>query len=69
MNRVTICRPKCFDIVTLKILSTSCFRYNSEEKKHKIPESENKAKQNWYEFSCASCLTKCLENFEKMAGF
>ena len=46
MNRVTIYKTKCIDIVTLQILPISCFRYNSEEKKHKNPESESEAKKN-----------------------
>ena len=33
MNRVTICRAKCLDIETVKVLPISCFRYNSDEKK------------------------------------
>ena len=36
MNRVTICRAKCLDIVALKLLPTSCFRYNAEEKSTKF---------------------------------
>ena len=36
VNRVTICSAKCLDIVTLKVLSTSCFRYSSEEKSTKF---------------------------------
>ena len=66
MKRVTICRAKCLDIVTLKVLPTSCFCYNPEDK---IRVFENEAKQNWYEFPCTSSLTKCLEDFEKMIGF
>ena len=42
-NRVTIYRTKCIDTVILKVLPTTCFRYNSG-KKHKISESENEAK-------------------------
>ena len=42
MNRATVCRAKCLDKVTLKVLPTSCFRYKSEEKKQKIPESKNR---------------------------
>ena len=45
INRVTIYRAKCFGIVTLKVLPTSCFRYNSEEKSAKIADSGNEAKQ------------------------
>ena len=37
--------------------------------KSKIPDSKIEAKLNLYEFPCASSLTKCLENFEKMTGF
>ena len=29
-------RAKCLGIMTLKVLPTSCFRYNSEKKKYKI---------------------------------
>ena len=43
MKRVTICRAKCLDIVTLKVLPTDYFCYNPEDK---IPEFENKTKQN-----------------------
>ena len=46
MNRVTISRIKYLDIVTSNVLSTSYFRYNSQEKEHKIPQSENEATQN-----------------------
>ena len=42
MNRVAICRAKCIDIVTLKVLQTSCFRFNSEEKGTKFPNPEMK---------------------------
>ena len=42
MNRVTICRVKCLDKVTLKVLPTSSFRYNSEEKGTKLPNSKMK---------------------------
>ena len=45
MNRVTIYRVKCLDIMTLKVLPTSCSCYNSGEKP-KIPDSENETKQN-----------------------
>ena len=48
--------------MTLKVLPTSCYCYNSEEQKHKIPESKNEAKQNCYEIPCAKSLIKCLEN-------
>ena len=43
MKRITICRAKCLDIVTLKVLPTSCFCYNPEDK---IRVFENEAKQN-----------------------
>ena len=62
------CRAKCLHTVTLKFLPTICFLNNREENK-KNPESENEPNQNWYEFSCASSLTKCLEGFDKMTGF
>ena len=42
INRVRFYRTKCIDIVTLKVLPTSCSRY----KKHKIPKSENEATKN-----------------------
>ena len=51
MNRVTFYRAKYLDVVTLKILPTSRFLYNSKKhnlkilKKLKIPESENEEKQ------------------------
>ena len=35
MNQVTIYRAKHLGKVTLKVLPTSCFRYNSEEKSEK----------------------------------
>ena len=35
----------------------------------KIPDSENEAKQNQYEFPSESSIIKCLEHFEKMTGF
>ena len=37
INHVTISRGKCLGIVTLKILRTSCFRYNPEKKSAKLP--------------------------------
>ena len=37
-----ICRAKCLGIVTLKVLPTSCSRYNSEEKSPKFPISKMK---------------------------
>ena len=46
MNRVTISRIKYLEIVTSNVLSTSYFRYNSQEKEHKISQSENEATQN-----------------------
>ena len=46
MNCVTICRAKYLSIVTLIVSPTSCFRYNLEEKRPKIPDSENEAKQS-----------------------
>ena len=42
MNRVTICRAKCLDIVILKVLPTSYFCYNSEEKSTKFPNPKMK---------------------------
>ena len=35
----------------------------------KIPNSENEAKPNRYEFSSASSIIQFLEIFEKMTGF
>ena len=35
----------------------------------KIPDSENEAKQNRYEFPSTGSIIKCLEHFEKMTGF
>ena len=69
MNRVTICRAKCLNIVTLKVLPTSYFRYNSEEKSTKSPNPKMKPNKIDLEFPCASSLTKFLEDFEKMTGF
>ena len=37
MNRIPICRAKCFGIVTLKASLRSCSRYNSEDKSPKFP--------------------------------
>ena len=42
MNRVTICRAHCLDIMTLKIFLASCFHYNSEEKSKKLPNPKMK---------------------------
>ena len=40
------------------------------QNKLNIFHSENKAKQNRYDFpSASSIIIKCLEDFEKMAGF
>ena len=36
MSRVKIFRAKCLGIVTLKVLPTSCSRYNSENKSSKF---------------------------------
>ena len=46
MNRVTICREICLDmisldIMTLKNLPTSCFRYKSEKAKQKLRKEQN----------------------------
>ena len=41
MKRVTICRAKCPDVVTLKVLPTSCFHYSSEEKSTKFLNAKN----------------------------
>ena len=30
---------------------------------HKIPESENEAKQNWCKFSYANSIIKCVDDF------
>ena len=38
----------------LKVLLTSCFRYNSEKKKQKIFDSKNETKQSQYESPSAS---------------
>ena len=61
-NRITV----FLGIMTLIVSSTSCLSYNSERKKHEIPNSENEAKQNRYKFPCASFVIKCLEDFEEM---
>ena len=42
MNRVTIYRAKYIDIMTLKVLPTSCFRYISEDKTTKFPNPKKK---------------------------
>ena len=64
-----IYRTKHTDIVTLKALLTSCLLFRLRGKKHKISESKNEAKQNWYEFPCAGAIIKCLEGIEKMTNF
>ena len=69
MNHVTICRAKCLDIVTLKLLPTSCFRYNSEEKSTKFLNPKMKLNKIDIHFPVRSSLTKYLENFEEMIGF
>ena len=56
INRFTIYGGKCLGIVTLKVIPTACFRYNSEELGSKFR----------YEFPSASSIIKCLEDFEKM---
>ena len=38
-------------------------------KKVELPDSENEAKQNWYELHTGSFMIKLLEEFEKIAGF
>ena len=55
--------------MTLKVLPKISFRYNSRGNKLKIPNSENEAKQNQYEFTSADSVQKYLKNFEKMTGF
>ena len=42
--------------------------FKTQRKKAQYSWSENKAKQNWYECPCASSLTKCLEDSEKITG-
>ena len=70
MNGVTICREKYIGIVTLKVLLTSCFHYNSEEKGIKLLIPKMKLNIiNKYEFPYASCIIKCLEGFEGMTNF
>ena len=39
---VTICRAKCLDMVTLKVLPTSRFRYNSDVKSTIFPNAKMK---------------------------
>ena len=41
----------------------------TERKNHINPEIKNEAKQNQYEFLCASSIIKRLEDFGKMAVF
>ena len=44
--RATIYKPKCYGIITLKILPRSCFSFNSEEKNtNKVSNSKNETKQ------------------------
>ena len=47
------------NIVTLKVLPTSCISYNSEEKSKKFPNSKMKLK---YDFPCANSIIKCIED-------
>ena len=68
INRVTIYRAKCFSILALKVLPTTCFRYNSKEISSKFPIRKWSFKQNRYEFPSANFMIKCLEDSEKMAG-
>ena len=68
INRFTIFRTKCLGIVTLRVLPTTCFRYNSEETSSKFPIPKMKLNRI-EEFSCASSIIKCWENFEKMTAF
>ena len=63
----TYVHTKCLGIVTLKVLPTSCFRYNSDSDSDS--DSKKKAKQKRYEFPSASSIVKCLEDFEKITGF
>ena len=67
MNHTMIWSAKCLDIN--KSVTDKLFPLWLWGKKQKIPESENKAKQNWYEFPSASSSVKCLEFFKKMTGF
>ena len=68
INRVTIYRAKCFSILALKVLPTTCFRYNSKEISSKFRIRKWSFKQNRYEFPSANFMIKCLEDSEKMAG-
>ena len=42
INHIKIYRRKCIDIVTLKVLPTSCFHYNSVKKSTKFPNPKMK---------------------------
>ena len=54
----------------VKVLLTSCFHYNSEEKSIKLLIPKMKLNiVNKYEFPYASCIIKCLEGFEGMTNF
>ena len=66
INRFAIYRAKCLSIVTLKVLPTICFRYNSEDISSKFPIP--KIKLNRIDMN-ASSIIKCSEDFEKMTGF
>ena len=68
INRVRFYKTKFIDIVTLKVLPTSCSRYNSEEKSIKFPNPKMKL-QKTYEFPCASSIIRYLEHIEKMTSF
>ena len=54
INCVTIYKTNCLDIMTLKNLPTICL----SAKKHKNPDSENEATQNYYAFLCAGSIIK-----------
>ena len=65
-----IYRVKCLDIVTLTVLPTICLQYNSKGKSKKFPIPKMKlGRFNTINFPWASSMIKCLEDFEKIAGF
>ena len=68
VNRVTIYRAKYLAIVTLKVLPTTCFRFNLDEAQNSWFQKWNQAESIWL-LQCKFYIIKCLDGFEKMTGF
>ena len=69
INRLTIRRAKCLAKVTLKVLLTSLFSYNSDEKGTKFPTPKNRVDPVSLCRACASSITKGLQGFQQMTCF